>query len=49
METEALTFAEYYRNHAYFNHALEVLLHQVLEVEAESYAGFSESELGHIM
>ncbi|KNC98616.1 uncharacterized protein SPPG_09360 [Spizellomyces punctatus DAOM BR117] len=40
-EKEAITFADYYRHLAYFDHALEVLLHQVLEIEAETYAGFS--------
>jgi len=41
-EWEAYEFAKYYQDLGYFGHALEILLHNVLEDEAESGIGFEE-------
>ncbi|KAJ3300440.1 hypothetical protein HK104_000498 [Borealophlyctis nickersoniae] len=50
MEEEAVDFADGYRHLEYFGHALEVLLHRVLEDEAETDAGFSEGAvLPHVV
>ncbi|TPX48731.1 hypothetical protein SeMB42_g02886 [Synchytrium endobioticum] len=45
MEEEAVAFAAGFRHLQYFGHSLEMLLHQVLEEEAETYAGFSKGAL----
>lgn len=41
-EWEAYEFAKHYQELGYFSHALEILLHNVLEDEAESGIGFEE-------
>ncbi|KAG0293497.1 hypothetical protein BGZ98_002152, partial [Dissophora globulifera] len=41
-EWEAYEFAKHYQELGYFGHALEILLHNVLEDEAESGIGFEE-------
>ncbi|KAF9324622.1 hypothetical protein BG006_000364 [Podila minutissima] len=41
-EWEAYEFAKHYQDLGYFSHALEILLHNVLEDEAESGIGFEE-------
>ncbi|KAF9586012.1 hypothetical protein BGW38_010406 [Lunasporangiospora selenospora] len=41
-EWEAYEFARHYQELGYFGHALEILLHNVLEDEAESGIGFNE-------
>ena len=41
-EWEAYEFAKHYQDLGYFGHALEILLHNVLEDEAESGIGFEE-------
>jgi hypothetical protein len=41
-EWEAYEFAKHYQELGYFGHALEILLHNVLEDEAESDIGFEE-------
>lgn len=45
-EWEAYEFAKHYKDLGYFGHALEILLHNVLEDEAESGIGFEEGT-GH--
>ncbi|TPX31029.1 hypothetical protein SmJEL517_g05541 [Synchytrium microbalum] len=45
MEEEAVAFAAGFRHLQYFGHSLEMLLHQVLEEEAETFAGFSQGAL----
>ncbi|KAI8605643.1 RIC1-domain-containing protein [Dissophora ornata] len=41
-EWEAYEFAKHYQDLGYFGHALEILLHNVLEDEADSGIGFEE-------
>jgi hypothetical protein len=41
----AIFFAQAYEHLPYFNHALEVLVHQVLEEESDSGIGFAEGML----
>jgi len=43
-EWEAYEFAKHYQELGYFGHALEILLHNVLEDEAESGIGFEEGK-----
>jgi len=44
-EWEAYEFAKHYQDLGYFGHALEILLHNVLEDEAESGIGFEEGTI----
>ncbi|KAI8855102.1 RIC1-domain-containing protein [Chytridium lagenaria] len=44
-EEMALKFAKQYGDMEYFYHSLEILLHQVLDEEAESYLGFAEGAI----
>ena len=43
LEQEAFHFAKYYEHFNYFGHSMEILLHRVLEDEAETLVGFKES------
>lgn len=44
-EREALSFAAHYEQFEYFGHSMEILLHRVLEEEAETFIGFNEKAL----
>ncbi|KAJ3103496.1 hypothetical protein HDU97_010079 [Phlyctochytrium planicorne] len=44
-EDLALAFANQYIDYEYFYHSLEILLHQVLDEESDSYLGFAEGAI----
>ena len=44
LDREAVAFASMYQQYDYFGHSMEILLHRVLEEEAETMVGFKESK-----